>query len=114
MSPKTPPFLMWYDDNPKLPIANKIEEAIAAYAHRLGVQPSLILVNEAELTEFPGVEVRGVTTVGRNTIWVGQGDRPNLPAPASIPPAPTPAATKRAPATAKAPPAARRARAATK
>lgn len=73
MHPKTPPFLMWYDDNPKLPVAHKIADAIAAYNHRWpNVRPTLILVNEQELTEYAGVRVEGVATVGRNTIWVGQ------------------------------------------
>lgn len=92
MAPKSPPFLMWYDDSPKLSIANKIEEAIAAYADRLGVRPTLVLVNEAELTEFPGVEVRGVTTVRRHTYWVGQEVQPTAPSVGvePLPAAPTP------------------------
>jgi hypothetical protein len=73
MPAKSPPFLMWYDDNPKLTMAHKIEDAIAAYSDRWpGVRPTLILVNEDEVTEFAGVQVRGVTTVRRNTVWVGQ------------------------------------------
>jgi hypothetical protein len=66
------PFLMWYDDNPKLPVAKKIEDAIGAYRHRWpSSTPTLVLVNEAEVTEVAGVEVRGVVTVRRNTVWVG-------------------------------------------
>ena len=73
MSVKTPPFLMWYDDNPKLSVVKKIEEAIAAYSDRWpGVRPTLVLVNEDELTEYAGVLVRGVNTVRRNNYWVGQ------------------------------------------
>lgn len=73
MPAKSPPFLMWYDDNPKLSMANKIEDAIAAYSDRWpGVRPTLILVNEEEVTEIAGVQVRGVCTVRRNTVWVGQ------------------------------------------
>lgn len=96
MLAKSPPFLMWYDDNPKLSVAHKIEEAIEAYADRLGVRPTLVLVNEAELTEHPGVAVRAVTTVRRNTYWVGQEERPGAPAQpdAPIAPAPRPAATR--------------------
>jgi hypothetical protein len=95
MPAKSPPFLMWYDDNPKLSVAHKIEEAIEAYADRLGVRPTLVLVNEAELTDFPGVAVRAMNTVRRNTFWVGQEDRPGAPIPieAPIPPAPAPKAT---------------------
>ncbi|MEI8165952.1 MAG: hypothetical protein WCG26_06220, partial [Chloroflexales bacterium] len=61
MLAKSPPFLMWYDDNPKLSIDKKIADAIAAYSDRFsGVKPTLVLVNEAEITEFTGVQVRGV------------------------------------------------------
>jgi len=73
VSVKSPPFLMWYDDNPKLSVVKKIEEAIAAYSYRWpGVRPTLVLVNEAELTEYAGVQVRGVNTVRRNNYWIGQ------------------------------------------
>ncbi|MCS6881778.1 MAG: hypothetical protein RMK84_07600 [Oscillochloridaceae bacterium] len=73
MPPRRPPFLVWYDDNPKLSIARKIEEAIAAYRRRFnGVRPTLILVNEEELTDVAGVQVRSAPTVRRNTYWVGQ------------------------------------------
>ena len=99
MTLKTPPFLMWYDDNPKLPIASKIEDAIACYADRLGVRPTLVLVNEAELTEFPGIEVRAAVTVRRNTYWVGQGDRPETPV--AVAPAPIATRPARAPRKAK-------------
>jgi hypothetical protein len=65
-------FLMWYDDNPKLTVAMKIEDAIGAYRSRFsGTAPTLVLVNEEDVTEVAGVQVRGVTTVRRNTVWVG-------------------------------------------
>lgn len=67
-----PRFLMWYDDNPKLATKHKIAAAIEAYIQRFdGLQPNLVLVNEAELVQHDGVEVRGVTTVRRNNVWVG-------------------------------------------
>ncbi len=90
MLAKSPPFLMWYDDNPKLSIDKKIADAIAAYSDRFsGVKPTLVLVNEAEITEFTGVQVRGVATVCRHTYWVGQADRPGVPA-VTLDLAPTP------------------------
>lgn len=78
MLAKSPPFLMWYDDNPKLSVARKIEDAIAAYSDRFrGVKPTLVLMNEEEVTQIAGVIVRGVTTVRRNTYWVGQESEPS-------------------------------------
>jgi len=64
-------FLMWYDDNPKLTVAMKIEDAIGAYRNRFRTVPTLVLVNEEDVIEVEGVQVRGVTTVRRNTVWVG-------------------------------------------
>ncbi|MEI7770814.1 MAG: hypothetical protein WCI67_12525 [Chloroflexales bacterium] len=65
-------FLMWYDDNPKLTVAMKIEDAIGAYRSRFsGTAPTLVLVNEEDVIEVAGVQVRGVATVRRNTVWVG-------------------------------------------
>ncbi len=79
------PFLMWYDDNPKLSVARKIEDAIGAYRHRFPqTTPTLVLVNEAEVTEVVGVEVRGMATVHRNTVWVGL-EREEIPTPMSSP-----------------------------
>lgn len=70
---RQPPFLMWYDDNPKTPVAQKIAAAIAAYKMRFpGVEPTLVLVNEAEVTPVEGIAVRGMVTVSRHTYWVGQ------------------------------------------
>ncbi|NJM07151.1 hypothetical protein HC891_14655 [Candidatus Gracilibacteria bacterium] len=68
----SPRFLMWYDDNPKLTVNQKIAEAIAAYTSRFrGTTPNVVLVNEAEVVSIDGVEVRGVNTIRRNNIWVG-------------------------------------------
>jgi hypothetical protein len=78
MLAKSPPFLMWYDDNPKLSVARKIEDAIAAYSDRFrGVKPTLVLMNEEEVTQVAGMVVRGVNTVRRNTYWVGQESEPS-------------------------------------
>lgn len=80
MPAKSPPFLMWYDDNPRLSVSHKIAAAMAAYRDRFhGVQPTLVLVNEADLTEVAGVQVRAVATVGRNTYWVGQTEQREAP-----------------------------------
>jgi hypothetical protein len=63
---------MWYDDNPKVTVSQKIAEAIEAYTSRFrGTTPNLVLVNEADVVSVDGIEVRGVSTIRRNTIWVG-------------------------------------------
>lgn len=72
--PKQPPFLMWYDDNPKIAIGTKIAAAVAAYRTRFrGAAPNLVLMNDQEIAGVGAldIEVRGVHTVHRNTFWVG-------------------------------------------
>ncbi|RRR74414.1 MAG: hypothetical protein EI684_07125 [Candidatus Viridilinea halotolerans] len=93
MVTKSPPYLMWYDDSPRISTVNKIEDAIAAYSERFGgVQPTVVLVNDEDLTSMEGVEVRGATNVRRNTFWVGREDGlvPERPMPTSQPTAPRP------------------------
>jgi hypothetical protein len=100
MATKSPPFLMWYDDSPRLSTVRKIEEAMAAYSDRFGgTQPTLVLVNAEDLTSIAGVEVRGATNVRRNTFWVGQ----EAGEPAPIVPAPVPAPAKAAASTRRRP-----------
>jgi hypothetical protein len=73
--PKHPPFLMWYDDNPKIAVGSKIAAAVAAYRARFrGAVPTLVLMNDLEVNNVGAldIEVRGVNTVHRNTFWVGQ------------------------------------------
>lgn len=69
-----PIFLMWYDDNPKVPVGNKIEAAIDAYISRFKMTPNLVLVNEAEVVQHHDVQVRGVSHIRRNNFWVGLDD----------------------------------------
>ncbi|MCU0491836.1 MAG: hypothetical protein MUD01_09630 [Chloroflexaceae bacterium] len=68
-------FLMWYDDNPKVPLIIKIEEAVEAYTKRFRGNPNLVLVNEEDVIDFQGVKVRGVAHVRRNNFWVGVEDQ---------------------------------------
>ncbi|NJN65465.1 MAG: hypothetical protein HC884_01510 [Chloroflexaceae bacterium] len=84
-------YLMWFDDNPKIPTRTKIEEAIAAYQRRFKTRPNVVLVSEGEngllssnteTLEHHGVLVRGVSFVRRNNFWVGlEKDHGPKPAP---------------------------------
>jgi hypothetical protein len=75
-----PNYLMWFDDNPKIPIMIKIEEAVQAYTRRFKTTPNVVLVSEtdntsltdpAEIADQTGVRVRSVSFVRRNNFWVG-------------------------------------------
>ncbi|MCG8347866.1 MAG: hypothetical protein MI924_08820 [Chloroflexales bacterium] len=68
-------FLVWFDDNPKMPVVKKIEAAIEAYTRRFsGIIPNVVLVNEAEVIEHKDISVRGVSHIRSNTFWVGKED----------------------------------------
>jgi hypothetical protein len=64
-------YFVWYDDSPKKPVAEKIQEAIAAYVTRFAIQPSLLLVNAVDHMELTDMLVRSERTVQPNTFWLG-------------------------------------------
>jgi hypothetical protein len=66
-----PRYLMWFDDNPKLALDRKIDDAVAAYERRFAVRPNIVLINEAETVAYRGVAVCGVSFVRRHNFWVG-------------------------------------------
>ena len=64
-------YLCWYDDNPKTPIAARIEAGRRAYAERFGVAPRVVLVSEAEQVEARGMTVLVKSYIRKNTYWFG-------------------------------------------
>lgn len=76
MRRRGPRYLMWYDDNPKIALTDKIADAIAAYTRRFAQTPNVVLVNVAVASEpaigqSAAVDVRGVDFVRQNNFWVG-------------------------------------------
>jgi hypothetical protein len=71
-------FFIWYDDTPKKPVVEKIQEAIAAYVKRFKARPNLILVNVVDHMELADVTVRSERTVQPNSFWVGREDGADL------------------------------------
>ena len=72
-------YFVWYDDSPKKQVVEKIQEAIAAYVNRFAIQPSLLLVNAADLMEFANVLVRAERTVQPNTFWLAYEEIAEVP-----------------------------------
>jgi len=67
-------YFVWYDDSPKKPVAEKMQEAIAAYVTRFAMRPSLLLVNVVDHMELADVVVRSERTVQPNTFWLAYED----------------------------------------
>jgi hypothetical protein len=65
-------FLGWFDDSKKKPPAEKIEEAVERYIAKFGEAPTVCLVNEADATQYRGLEVRVAPYVRPNHFWVGR------------------------------------------
>jgi hypothetical protein len=65
-------FFVWFDDNAKKPAAEKLSEAIAAYAERFQARPTLVLLNAADQLETADVTVRYERTVQPNSFWLGR------------------------------------------
>lgn len=64
-------YMMWFDDGKK-PVAQKIEEAVAAYVRHFRERPNVVLVcQEDAATVVVGIEVRASPTVRPNNFWVG-------------------------------------------
>jgi hypothetical protein len=72
-------YFVWYDDNPKKLVVEKIQEAITAYVTRFAIQPSLLLVNVADHMEFTNVLVRTERTVQPNTFWLAYEEIAEVP-----------------------------------
>ncbi len=64
-------YLMIYDDS-KSPAADKIADALTAYQERFRTRATVVLVNEKDRVDIPGLRVEARATVQPNNIWVGR------------------------------------------
>lgn len=68
---KSPLFLAWYDDHPKRTLAEKCQDAAAAYLARFGVPATLLLVSPDAPDPLPDGAQRA-TNIRPNTVWAGR------------------------------------------
>jgi hypothetical protein len=78
--------MLWYDDDSKRRLDEKVARAAEFYRAKYGVQPTECYVHPGMLAAgdpsmAAGVRVRGNRTVIKNHLWLGVGDNPQ-PAPA--------------------------------
>ena len=78
--------MLWYDDDSKRRLDEKVARAVEFYRAKYGVQPTECYVHPGLLpvdqqAMAAGVRVRGNRTVIKNHLWLGVGDG----APASAP-----------------------------
>lgn len=69
--------MMWFDDDKKRSLEQKIDQAIKYYAIKYKQKPELVLINPAELKpgeQLPhpnGLSVEGLNIILPHHIWVG-------------------------------------------
>jgi hypothetical protein len=71
--------MLWYDDDNKSKLDEKVARAVEYYRAKYGVQPTECYVNPGMLAEdqpgvAAGVRLRGSGTVIKNHFWLGVGD----------------------------------------
>ena len=64
-------YLAWLDIDKAHTPAQKVAGAVAAYKERFKRPPTIILVNEAEMVEVEGCEVRSENYIRPGVVWVG-------------------------------------------
>jgi hypothetical protein len=67
--------LLWFDDDPRRKLTDKIGQAATRYQVKFGRRPTICYVNEADLNgqqnEIKGIRLRSVSNVLRHHFWVG-------------------------------------------
>jgi hypothetical protein len=70
--------MLWYDDDHKRPIGEKVARAVEHYKAKYGVTPTVCFANPATLQDAPdaagGVQLRSARNVLVNHFWIGVGD----------------------------------------
>ncbi len=83
--------MLWYDDDSKRRLDEKVARAVEFYRAKYGVQPTECYVHPGMLAAgeqamAAGVRVRGNRTVIKNHLWLGVGDGAQPAVPAAKPP----------------------------
>ncbi len=72
-------FLIWYDNDRKRKLAEKVAQAAERYTERFGRSPEVVLLNPAQagdIEEVAGIPVRATPLVSPNYLYIGAEDPP--------------------------------------
>lgn len=71
-------YFVWYDDNPKKAVMDKIDDAVLRYKQKYGKTPNICMLSEkVQTTDYTplanklGMEVRTAKNVPQNYFWIG-------------------------------------------
>jgi hypothetical protein len=77
--------MLWYDDDTKRQLSDKVARAAAHYRAKYGLTPTLCFVHPSMLPQGPettaGVQVRPANLVMVNHFWIGVDDPAARPEP---------------------------------
>jgi hypothetical protein len=67
--------LLWFDNDPRRNLADKIRQAATRYQVRFGRRPTVCYLNVADLNgqadEVKGIRLQAVSNVLRHHFWIG-------------------------------------------
>jgi hypothetical protein len=70
--------MLWYDDDTKRPLSEKVARAVDYYKAKYGSVPTVCFVNPATLKDSPdtaaGVQIRPARNVMVDHFWLGVGE----------------------------------------
>ncbi len=70
--------MLWYDDDHKRSLGEKVARAVEHYKAKYGVAPTVCYVNPSTLKDGPetsaGVQIRKARNVLADHFWIGLGD----------------------------------------
>jgi hypothetical protein len=71
--------LLWFDNDPKRNLADKIERAATRYQSKFNRNPTICYLNQADfddkLEQVQGIDLRTATNVLRHHLWIGIEDK---------------------------------------
>ena len=79
-------FLVWYDNDRKRKLEEKVAQAAERYTERFGAAPEIVLLNPAQAGEIEtvaGIPVRTTSLVLPNHVYIGADEQGEDATPAS-------------------------------
>lgn len=73
--------MLWFDNDPKTPLPEKINQAADYYKRKYGKQPNLCVVNPRMLAQEKAaggrIEIQASAAILPNHLWIGVDSKPN-------------------------------------
>ena len=64
-------FLLWYDDNKKKALDDKVREGFQVYVNKYGFEPTIIGVSPGIEGTFNGIDYQEFPSIRENCFWFG-------------------------------------------